>query len=70
MNKKKHQPRSKLVSALAYCVDILCTQSLLEGSGAIRAALETDNRIWNHFEQATKTTLGEGLGHYPPKDQV
>lgn len=55
---------SKL-EALAYCIEALCSQSLMEGAGAIRSAIEADPRVWNHLDQRTKDILADGLGLTP-----
>ena len=55
------------LEALVYCVEVLALQSLMEGSGAIRAALESDARVWELLGDSTKKTLREGLGYTDPK---
>lgn len=54
--------KEKLLRALAYCVEILCNGSLMDGRGAICAAIETDLRIWDFLDDRTKGILSEGLG--------
>jgi hypothetical protein len=61
------KPRKKLVHALAYCIEALASQSLMESSGAIRSAIEVDDRIWDHLDDRTIKILGEGLGIISPR---
>lgn len=63
----KTHPRRKLVFALAYCVESLAQQPLIDTGGAIRAALDSDDRIWDHLSEQTIEILDAGLGIKRPK---
>lgn len=56
------QPRAKLISAMAYAVESLCSQALCDTAGAIRALLACDDRIWDELGDDTIEILDEGLG--------
>ena len=64
------RPRKDLIRALAYCVEALAAQPLMEGAGPIRAALDADSRVWDHIDQRTADVLTNGLGHTPPNAAV
>lgn len=61
------QSRQKLIEALAYCVEVLAHQALMEGPGAINSAMKTDERIWDHLDNRTIDILTNGLGFKRPK---
>lgn len=58
----KNQTRIQLIKALAYCVESLAAQSLMESSGAINAAMRTDEKIWDYLDARTVRILDDGLG--------
>ena len=60
--KKCRQSREKCVIAMARCVDALVNTPLLDASGPIRAALEADDRVWDHLQEETKDLLLRALG--------
>lgn len=62
----KRKPRKALVQALAYCVETLCNQALMETSGAIREALDADPKVWDELNEATIDILTAGLGYTRP----
>lgn len=59
----KQVPRAKLISAMAYAVESLCTQSLTDCGGAIRQLIACGGKqIWNELDEHTIKILDEGLG--------
>lgn len=58
--------RDSLIKAMAYAVETMCSQPLMETQGAITDCMRQDDRIWEHLSEQTIHILGEGLGIYPP----
>lgn len=59
---EKRKSRSEMISAMAYAVESLSAQALVDCGGAIKALLACDDRIWEELDEATIEILDEGLG--------
>lgn len=62
------QSRSKLIEALADCIDMLCQFALMETSGPILRSLQCDDRIWFHLSEDSIQILDEALGMKEPEE--